>query len=258
MKNINFTRAAIINFISLISLLNSAQLIAKSNSASSCVAHRGYSYKHLENSIEAILAAQAVGAHGIEFDVVHTKDGIPLVHHDETPYRTARSKKGKNCKLDTPFAQQYFAQLRENCELQNGEEIPSLEEVFNVMQDKPATLFVELKDSPSEQTLDLLNIDFHNKVVISYSSNDLDRVAQVHDEIPLILVTDHPVPVPDRFDGIGTQSLSDAQLRTLHSKGKIANIWTVNDSASMHALANQGIDYITTDKIELCLDEVGK
>ncbi|MFK7827020.1 MAG: glycerophosphodiester phosphodiesterase [Oligoflexales bacterium] len=255
MRTINLAKAAIINFAGLISFLNCAQLIAQNSVQSSCVAHRGYSAKYLENSIEAILAAEAAQAPGIEFDVVHTKDGIPIIHHDETPQRTARSKKGRTCKLDTPFADQNFSQLKENCELQNGEDIPSLAEVFAIMQNKNATLFVELKDTPSQKTLELLKGNSENKVVISDSAKYLDKVAITHNAIPLILISKYPVPLPERFDGIGTKTLSDEQLMDLHLQGKLANIWTVNDRAAIRTLVKQGIDYITTDELELCMEE---
>ncbi len=50
------------------------------------IAHRGAwgPSDCLENTLPAFEKAQALGADGIEFDVHFTRDGVPVVHHDET------------------------------------------------------------------------------------------------------------------------------------------------------------------------------
>ena len=52
-------------------------------------AHRGFSGKFPENTIPAFLAAVEIGSDIIEFDVRGTKDGVPIILHDETFERTA-------------------------------------------------------------------------------------------------------------------------------------------------------------------------
>lgn len=52
-------------------------------------AHRGFSGRYPENTIPAFLAAIEVGAHIIEFDIRGTKDGEPIILHDESFERTA-------------------------------------------------------------------------------------------------------------------------------------------------------------------------
>ncbi len=48
------------------------------------IAHRGASAVAPENTLAAFKKALGVGAHGVEFDVRLSKDGIPVVIHDET------------------------------------------------------------------------------------------------------------------------------------------------------------------------------
>src|SRR5262249_20251434 len=45
-------------------------------------AHRGASHQALENTIEAFVLAQELGADGIELDVRATSDSVLVVHHD--------------------------------------------------------------------------------------------------------------------------------------------------------------------------------
>jgi glycerophosphoryl diester phosphodiesterase len=96
--------------------------------------HRGYSARHLENSMEAFRAALAAGMDGFELDVQPTRDGVCQVLHDDGLERTARGggilRKLKSAELPL---------------LNNGETVPRLAEVLAL----PARLVnVELKGEP--------------------------------------------------------------------------------------------------------------
>lgn len=52
------------------------------------IGHRGFPQRYPENSMSGLLAAIAEGADGIEFDIQASKDGIPLVIHDDDLART--------------------------------------------------------------------------------------------------------------------------------------------------------------------------
>jgi glycerophosphoryl diester phosphodiesterase len=47
------------------------------------VAHRGWHKAHVENTLEAFRAAYAAGCDMVEFDVQLTRDGVPVVFHDD-------------------------------------------------------------------------------------------------------------------------------------------------------------------------------
>ena len=52
------------------------------------IGHRGASAVALENTIAAFHAAIVAGADGIEFDVRLSRDGVPVIIHDDTLSRT--------------------------------------------------------------------------------------------------------------------------------------------------------------------------
>ncbi|HEX9075950.1 MAG TPA: glycerophosphodiester phosphodiesterase family protein, partial [Anaerolineae bacterium] len=56
------------------------------------IAHRGASNWAPENTLAAFQRACALGADGIELDVTLTRDGVPVVIHDDTVDRTTNGK----------------------------------------------------------------------------------------------------------------------------------------------------------------------
>ena len=55
----------------------------------SIIAHRGFAAQYPENTMLAFQKALACGADGIELDVQMTKDGVPVICHDEDISRTS-------------------------------------------------------------------------------------------------------------------------------------------------------------------------
>ena len=95
-------------------------------------AHRGASGYAPENTLEAFALAITQGADGIELDVQLTKDGIPVVIHDETIDRVTE-KKG--------WVKDYtLKELKELTVLKNkfpkysAAKIPTLEEVLDAVK----------------------------------------------------------------------------------------------------------------------------
>lgn len=55
-------------------------------------AHRGMWYLAPENTLASLLCAKACGFGGVEFDIRFTSDSVPVIIHDTTINRTARTK----------------------------------------------------------------------------------------------------------------------------------------------------------------------
>ena len=85
-----------------------------------------------ENSLGIIQYAERLGANAIEVDVRLTKDGVPVLFHDDV-----MSKRLINEDYFIGGISDYsFAQLRSFCTLKDGERIPTLEEALQTVVDK--------------------------------------------------------------------------------------------------------------------------
>ena len=102
------------------------------------IGHRGASAVAPENTMAAFREAIAAGSDGIEFDVRLTRDGVPVIIHDNSLRRTTG--------LSHRVAELTLAEL-ENLDVG----VPSLEQLFALFETNDLMLFLEMKvDSPSE------------------------------------------------------------------------------------------------------------
>ncbi|GAB2549045.1 glycerophosphodiester phosphodiesterase [Spirosoma aerophilum] len=93
-----------------------------------------------ENSIEIIKLASRLGATGIEIDVRYTKDGVPILYHDNTLNLRLIQKNG----MTGPVESYTYQQLRTLVRLINGEKIPTLEEALETVLTNTSLNFVWL------------------------------------------------------------------------------------------------------------------
>lgn len=93
-----------------------------------------------ENSVEMIKAASRLGATGIEIDVRYTKDGVPILYHDNSLNLRLIQKNG----LDGAIEKYTYKQLQTFVQLINGERIPTLEEALETVITNTTLSFVWL------------------------------------------------------------------------------------------------------------------
>lgn len=93
-----------------------------------------------ENSVEIIKLASRLGATGIEIDVRFTKDGVPILYHDNFLNLRLIQKNG----LTGPVEEYTYQQLSSLVRLINGEKIPTLEEALETVLNNTPLDFVWL------------------------------------------------------------------------------------------------------------------
>ncbi len=137
------------------------------------IGHRGAAGYAPENTIDSIHTAADMGIKWVELDVKITKDEVPIIFHDDTLERTTNGSGN--------VADKTYEELKE---LDAGSwyadsflnvQIPTLEDVIDVLIDRDLGLNLEIKPCPgrerltAEVALDLLSTiwDDHDRLLIS-------------------------------------------------------------------------------------------
>ncbi len=104
-----------------------------------------------ENSVELVRLAERYGANGVEIDVQLSKDGVPIVYHDEDLNERLTLKSG----LVGSISDYTIAQLETFVRLKNGERIPTLRRMLATILRNTTLRFVWL-DSKATVPIALL------------------------------------------------------------------------------------------------------
>jgi glycerophosphoryl diester phosphodiesterase len=237
------------------------------------IAHRGGGTLAPENTLAALRCGLSHGFHAVEFDVMLSKDGIPVLMHDPAFGRTVRGR-GKVCEttaqqltamdagswFDPRFAGEpvpLFAQVIEFC---------AQHQIWMNVEIKPAPGFEEetgraaallLKQHPAALPLPLFS---------SFSVEALRAAKEAAPEIPRgCLIDSIPRNWQARLEALGAvalhtnhRHLSEKQARAVKDAGYGLFCYTVNDPARARQILSWGVDAFCTDRIDLIGPDFGR
>ena len=205
-----------------------------------------------ENTLLGVRKAIELGADGIEIDVYASRDGVPVLIHDETVDRTTNGS--------GPVSEMSMAELRK-LDAGGGERIPALAEVLEVTKDR-ALLVIEVKQAGiEEQVLRVVRElgALNDCVVHSFNPQVVSRFRAAEPALPAALLIG-AVDVTDWGQlfsfalSLNAQGISvffpmvDAGLVwRAHLRKLSFYTWTVNEADEMGRLRDCGVDAITTD-----------
>lgn len=211
------------------------------------IAHRGGGRNserlgRSENSIRMMLLASALGATGIEIDVLATKDGVPIVFHD--PTFTART-------VPSPYmigsvSNYTLPQIRLAARLVNGEQIPTLREALTAVIDSTDLSLVWLDNKSADAVDSVLRIQREMvdyaaqkgrtiRILFGIPSSD---ILKAYESSPLagtvsVLCELDPETVrrirADAWAPRFTLGLQESIVRELQSTGCEVYVWTLDD-----------------------------
>lgn len=226
-------------------------------------AHRGSSAYAPENTLAAFELAIKQNAPAIELDATLTKDQKVVVFHDSNTERITGYKGNINqmtlAAIKELDAGSYFDSSFE------GEKIPTLEEVFDLVGNK-VLINIELKNyaSPFDalpQTVAHLveKWKMHQNVFFSsFNPIALVKIRKFLPDIPIgLLALDGKqgwlarsrIGELCKYQAIHPyyQDVNAKFVDIHHKKGHLVNVYTVNDAATMQSLFDFGVDGIFTD-----------
>jgi glycerophosphoryl diester phosphodiesterase len=223
------------------------------------IAHRGASAYAPENTTAAFELALSLGARAVEFDVRLTRDGVPVVLHDDTLERTT-SGRGK-------VSEANWADL---AALEAGtwfhprfveQRVLSLEQALAVIAPRARPIIelkVALEARVLEEALRVYNAT-QQALVISFEASWLAAVRKASRDLKVGLLADEwRDDLPERCRDLGSEVL----ILGTHvlSLGRIAvaldcglEVWTYtpNDIGLVAACAALGVTGIITDRPDL-------
>ncbi|MEV5902510.1 glycerophosphodiester phosphodiesterase [Streptomyces sp. NPDC052127] len=214
------------------------------------VAHRGDPYRFRENTVDSLRSALDRGADAVEFDVRLTRDGVPVLLHDETLKRLWQQ--------DRPLLSLSAAEVRG---LTAGG-VPTLAEALaategsRLMLDLPGTRDVRTARRIVDAVREAGAAD---RVYYCADAGAMlaVRAADPSAEIALTCTSLAP-PRPALLDAVKPRwlnyrfSLVDRELAArVHHDGFLLSVWTPDTRRSLRRLIDLGVDSITTNRIEV-------
>ncbi|MGN0327410.1 MAG: glycerophosphodiester phosphodiesterase family protein [Lachnospira sp.] len=228
-------------------------------------AHRGYSVAAPENTLAAFREAIDSMADEIELDVQMTKDGILVVMHDSSAYRT--------CGVDRNISDMTYKEVRQldagfwYGEEFVGERVPSLAEVLELAKGK-IDLNIEIKADNNKQTIAKKVVKLIKRygmeescVITSFDYDILKEVKAVDKDIQVGYILSVAYGNFYEMDDVDFFSVSASFLTknvvdAIHNSGKQVYVWTVNNESSIKNLTNKGVDNIITDEPVLARETI--
>ncbi|MFD6185174.1 glycerophosphodiester phosphodiesterase [Streptomyces goshikiensis] len=216
------------------------------------VGHRGDPYRVRENTLPSIGSAFARGADAVEIDVRLTRDGVPVLLHDETLQRLW----GHDVRLDAVTA----PQLREL----TGGGVPTLRDALTAAG--AGRLMIDLPGASPEGVRAVVGLvrDCGARERTYYCAGARTmlavRAADPGAEIALtwtslspprraLIDALAPAWLNYRF-GLVSRELTDA----LHRDGLLVSAWTADTRCTMRRLIAAGVDSVTTNRLDALAD----
>ncbi len=229
-------------------------------------AHRGASGRAPENTIPAFELAWQLGADGIELDVQLTRDGVPVVIHDETVNRVSN---GTGWVKDYTFDQLRKLNVNKNFPAYGKVAIPSLEEVYDFVRTTDLIVNLELKNSVVfyEQLEEkVLKLAREKKIAdrIIYSSFNhysMQRVKELEREAKIAFLYSNGIldiaEYAEKYNAFAVHpSIKNTEYSNMVSecqkKGIRVHVWTVNEREDIDKMRELGVDAVITNYVERC------
>lgn len=226
-----------------------------------CIAHRCGGSEAPENTLAGLRAAARLGFRAVEFDVMLSADGTPVLIHDETLERTTNGR-GRVC--DTPDA------VLLALDAGHGERVPTLAEAAALCRRLGLQANIEIKPATGHEarTGEVVGRfvagnwnDADPATAPLFSSFSVEALAAARRVAPTVrrglLFEALPADWPAQMRALDAVSLhcdadllDDGTLAAVAAAGTPVYCYTVNDPARARALFSHGAAGIFTDRLD--------
>jgi glycerophosphoryl diester phosphodiesterase len=231
------------------------------------IAHRGGGKLAPENTLAAIRTSAQRGFDGVEFDVMLSRDAVPVLIHDETLERTTG---GRGAVANTAWTE--LAGLDAGSWFGTafaGEPLPRYADAVTLCMELGLWANVEIKpaagfERETGRVVTAMSAELWRAAAVapllsSFSTDALEAAAAVAPGLARgLLVAEVPADWRDRLRQLECVSLhcdyrhlTKTRAQTVKESGYALLCYTVNDPATARELFAWGVDAIVTDRIDL-------
>ncbi len=206
-----------------------------------------------ENSVEMILKTAEFGSTGIEIDVRFTRDGVPIIYHDNDLNLRETQKSG----LVGPIENYTYAELSAFVRLIHGEKIPTLRQALSAVVYRTPLSFVWLdtKYIGSLQKVQLLQQEFTQRAIQNGRSVEIVIGLPGSDQFNQFLQLPGYANTPSLCElGIEeveaansriwaprfTEGTQNDKVAIIHGEGRRAFVWTLDVPAFIEQYIRDG------------------
>lgn len=221
-------------------------------------AHRGYSGKYPENTMLAFRKAVEAGVDGIELDVQLTRDGVPVIIHDEQVDRTTD---GSGWVRDMTLEELQKLDASSVFTGQFGfNPIPTLREYLELVHKLPLVTNIELKtgvfeyEGIEEKVWAMIQeFGVEDRVILSsFNHFTILRMRELAPKLKYGFLSDTWIIDAGAYcakQGVqcyhpSFRNLTHEVVRELKAHGLEINTYTVNTPEAVRDLAEKGIDAV--------------
>ncbi|CAL9598229.1 hypothetical protein SUDANB176_05377 [Streptomyces sp. enrichment culture] len=214
------------------------------------VAHRGDPYRVRENTLASLRSALRRGADAVEIDVRLTRDGVPVLLHDETLLRL--------WDRDRPLLSLSWEEVRDV----TGGGVPTLSDALTATDG--SRVMIDLPGTPdlraARRVVDAVRAcDAQDRVYYCAGAPAMlaVRAADPSAEIALTRTTLAPpragllAAIRPRWLNYRFSLVDRALADRVHRDGHLLSVWTPDTRRSMRRLLALGVDSITTNRIDV-------
>lgn len=224
----------------------------------------------------AFRKAIELGADGVEFDVQLSRDGIPVVIHDETLHRTGLRSDYVSClsaaELQHVNVGKWFARRGTTIDDYSNETLPTLQQLLDLFSSGDSLLYLELKCNSRQKseivsnTCNLLaDYSIHERLIVEcFDLAVIQEVKRVAPHLKTAALFQPRISRPHLWSSskgiieearvVGADEIAlhhkladDRTIESAHSAGLKVVIWTVDDPAWIARAKNLGVHALITN-----------
>lgn len=228
------------------------------------VAHRGFSAREPENTLQSVAAAASAGFYACEFDIHCTADCRWIVMHDGDISRTTNGR-GEISEMTYDEILQYYINAGNGIDKyeKGSVAVPLLEQVLDVLAQSETIPEIEIKGATNQELDNLLEIlnsrgIAQSVIIIDFDLERLKYLRSKDETLTLLHLTgvldgeEIDSCVAAGMTGVafnGNEKKNLDFIPMAFEKGLTVASWTIDDKDAAQALYDLGVGYITTNKI---------